>query len=98
MIDEKLQVSRYWDNRPCGSWLAGEAAPGTPEFFERTEFARYQREPYIDRFARFGAWRGKQVLEVGCGTGTDLSMFARNGAYTIGLDLTPAGARLATQR
>ena len=95
---DKQQVSGYWNNRPCGSWLAGEAAPGSPEFFDRTELARYQREPFIGRFARFDEWRGKSVLEVGCGTGSDLSMFARHGAHTFGLDLTQTGATLATQR
>ncbi|MDO8432779.1 MAG: methyltransferase domain-containing protein [Candidatus Binatus sp.] len=59
---------------------------------------RYQREPFIQRFARFDEWSGKSVLEVGCGTGSDLSMFARHGAHTFGLDLTHAGATLATQR
>src|SRR5882757_8656465 len=94
----KQQVSNYWNDRPCGSWLAGEAAPGSPEFFDRTEQVRYRREPFIQRFANFEAWKGKNVLEVGCGTGSDLSMFARHGAHTFGLDLTQAGATLARQR
>jgi ubiquinone/menaquinone biosynthesis C-methylase UbiE len=98
MSDEKHRVAQYWNDRPCGSGLAGEASRGTAEFFERTEIARYQREPFITRFARFEAWREKLVLEVGCGTGCDLSMFARHGANVVGVDLTPNGAALAARR
>lgn len=96
--DHKQKVSTYWNWRPCGSWLAGDAAPESAEFFERTELARYQREPFIRRFARFEDWKGKTILEVGCGIGSDLSVFARHGARAFGVDLTHAGASLTTQR
>jgi SAM-dependent methyltransferase len=97
-FDDKRQVSRYWNDRPCGSWLASEATFGTKEFFERTEAARYRREPFIRRFARFSEWTGQYVLEVGCGIGTDLSMFARHGAHVFGVDLTYNGAALTNRR
>jgi ubiquinone/menaquinone biosynthesis C-methylase UbiE len=98
MSANKQQVARYWNDRPCGSLLAGLASRGSAEFFRLTEIARYQREPFIARFARFDAWRDKSVLEVGCGTGCDLSMFARHGAGVVGVDLTPNGAALAAAR
>ena len=43
-------------------------------------------------------YKGKKVLEVGCGVGTDLSQFARNGAKVSGVDLTPKGIALAKKR
>src|SRR5215813_10971376 len=95
---EKARVAEFWNDKPCGSGLAEGAPLGTSEFFERTEAARFTREPFVRRFAKFEEWSGKKVLEVGCGTGTDLSMFARNGAETWAIDLTPNGAALASQR
>jgi SAM-dependent methyltransferase len=95
---KKSDVAKFWNDNPCGSGLANGSTPGTPEFFDRTEAERYRREPFVADFARFQQWRGKRVLEVGCGMGTDLSMFARYGAQTWGVDLTPASAAIAARR
>jgi SAM-dependent methyltransferase len=96
--ERKRKTSRFWNSSPCGSRLAGGAVPGSAEFFERTENARYQREPFIRGIANFQEWNGKSVLEVGCGAGADLSMFARQGAAVAGIDLTLNGASLAAAR
>ena len=96
--DQKERVANFWDLNPCGSGLAKALQPGTPEFFEATEAARYQQEPFVRDFAAFEKWKGKKVLEVGCGMGADLSMFARHGAHAFGLDLTYTGASLAARR
>lgn len=95
---KKGDVARFWNDNPCGSRMANGSAPGTPEFFDRTEAERYRREPFVADFARFQQWQGKKVLEVGCGMGTDLSMFARFGAQVWGVDLTPASAAIAAGR
>ena len=94
----KRRVAKFWNDEPCGSRLAGDAAPGSAAFFDRTEAARDRREPFIARFARFDQWKDKRVLEVGCGTGVDLSKFARRGARAFAIDLTPTGASLARAR
>src|SRR5579875_2210992 len=94
----KTQVASFWSSNPCGSGLAGGLEPGTPEFFEVTEAIRYRREPFVRDFAQFEKWKGQWVLEVGCGMGADLSMFARCGARAFGLDLTYTGSSLASRR
>ena len=48
--------------------------------------------------AKFDSFRGKDVLEIGCGIGTDGIEFARNGARYIGVDLTPKSTELAAER
>jgi ubiquinone/menaquinone biosynthesis C-methylase UbiE len=95
---KKADVAKFWNDNPCGSSLGNGATPGTPEFFDRTEAERYKREPFIAQFAKFQQWRGNRVLEVGCGMGTDLSMFTRYGAETWGVDLTHASAAIAFKR
>jgi SAM-dependent methyltransferase len=97
-MNEKAQVARFWNDNPCGSMLASGASPCTPEFFERTEIHRFAREPFVKRFAQFEQWKGRRVLEVGCGTGTDLSLFARGGALAYGVDLTRTGAVTSATR
>jgi len=58
------------------------------EYCEAALEHRYRLYPFLRAFADFGAWKGKRVLEVGCGQGADLSQFAAAGAETFGCDLT----------
>jgi SAM-dependent methyltransferase len=37
----------------------------------------------------FGWWKGKKVLEIGCGTGVDSLKFVKAGAIYTGIDLVP---------
>jgi ubiquinone/menaquinone biosynthesis C-methylase UbiE len=48
--------------------------------------------------AQFRAFRGRDVLEIGCGIATDGLEFARNGANYVGVDLTPHSIELARER
>jgi ubiquinone/menaquinone biosynthesis C-methylase UbiE len=93
----KEAVRQHWESDPCGTKLA-EAEPGTLEFFAQVERARYELEPFIPEFACFESWRGKRVLEVGVGLGSDFVRFARAGAVVAGIDLTDAAARAVQQR
>jgi SAM-dependent methyltransferase len=74
------------------------AVPGTPEFFAEVECDRYRREPDIEEMARFEAWRGRDVLEAGCGIATDGVRFARAGARYTGVDFSPTAIELARER
>ncbi len=64
------------------------------EFFLEYEQRRYTSEPYIRDLLAADDVRGKKVVEIGCGMGTDGVQLARAGADYIGVDLTPMGAML----
>jgi ubiquinone/menaquinone biosynthesis C-methylase UbiE len=93
----KGAVRSFWERAPCGSWDAS-APEGTREYFDQIERRRYELEPFIHRFARFGDTRGQRVLEIGVGLGTDHVQFARAGAELAGVDLTHKGIELVGRR
>jgi len=93
----KDRVRAFWQANPCGVKFA-DAAPGTRRFYELVEAHRYAKEWHIPAAADFAAARGLQVLEIGCGLGTDGAEFAKAGADYTGVDLTEAAVELARTR
>lgn len=93
----KEQVKDFWEQEPCGSGVA-ESAKYTREYFDEIEEHRYGLEPFIHQFAQFTRQRGKKVLEVGVGAGTDHLQFARAGAVLSGIDLTEAAIEMVKKR
>ncbi len=90
-------VRNYWDERPCNIRHSTQPV-GSREYYDEVETRKYFVEPHIPRFADFERWRGKRVLEVGCGIGTDSINFARAGARLTAVDLSGESLRIATQR
>ncbi len=97
--DEKLkqEVREYWNAHPCGTQFTHLVA-GSKEFYEEVERYRYQTQPFMRRLMEFDRFKGKRLLEIGCGLGTDLLQFARGGAQVTGVDLTPASIELVRKR
>ena len=93
----KGTVRDYWDAHPCGEGLT-EAERGSRRYFDDVEAAKDRLEPYVHDFVEFGRWRDKDVLEVGCGLGTDTVRFARAGAHVSAVDLTEAAVELTRRR
>jgi len=93
----KQEVRQFWQNVPCGSADAPQEE-GSLAFFEEVEKQRYTGDDFMPEVAGFDRWRGKKILEVGCGLGTDLLQFARGGADVYAIDLTEKAARLARKR
>jgi 2-polyprenyl-3-methyl-5-hydroxy-6-metoxy-1,4-benzoquinol methylase len=88
------QVRSYWDARPCN--IRHSTRPvGSREYFEEVAARKYRVEPHIPGFADFERWRGKRVLEIGCGLGTASIGFARAGADVTGVDLSGESIALA---
>ncbi len=100
--DIKRRTIEHWSTVPIGTQTTGFSSSEvrfTKEYFE--EHARFRYEvyaPWLRAVAGFDQHRGQKILEVGCGMGTDLLEFARNGADVTGLDLTPRHLELARRR
>ena len=99
-MNRNQQVQNYWEQEPCGTGesIAGGCEPGSREWFERIEEYRYSVEPFIHQVAQFTRHRGKKILEVGVGAGTDHLQWARAGCECFGVDITQAGIEATRRR
>ena len=97
MIATIDDVKQYWDDRPCNVKHSKKDL-GSIEYFDEVDRKRYTAEPHIPKFADFSAWKGKKVLEIGCGMGTEGINFARHGADYTGTDLSIESLNLAQKR
>ncbi len=90
-------VKDYWNKRPCNI-NHSQAEVGTKQYFDQVEKRKYFVEPHIKSFAQFEKWKGKEVLEIGCGIGTDSINFARAGAKLTIIELSEQSLILAKRR
>lgn len=93
----KGRVRDFWNEQSCDTQVA-ESAKFSREYFEEIESFRYRDQPFIHSFAQFTRYRGKRVLEVGFGAGTDFVQWLRAGAVVSGVDLTPEALENARRR
>lgn len=91
------EVRAYWNRQPCN--IRHSPKPlGSREYFDEVEARKYFVEPHIPGFADFERWRGKRVLEIGCGIGTDTINFARHGADVTVAELSDESLKVAKRR
>ena len=97
--DDKIEIQKQWNADPCGAETAEAHPPGSPSFFRKVEFERYETyAPWMHGAIGFESFGGKVVLEIGPGLGTDHAQFARAGAVMYALDLTERHLEVTRQR
>ncbi len=91
------RVKTYWDNRPCNIKHSDKQLL-TKEYFDEVEQKKYYVEPHIVSFSEFSIWKGKKVLELGCGIGTTSISFAREGANIDLVDISDKSLDICKER
>ena len=81
------QIQEFWNKQPCNINHSKKDFL-SKDYFDEVEYKKYFVEPHIPNFADFSAWKGKRVLELGCGIGTDSINFVRAGADLTIIELS----------
>jgi len=92
-----IDVEKFWSSRPCNIRHSNKEI-GTLDYFEEVQEKKLRVEPHIVDFSEFDRWRGKKVLEIGCGIGTMATLFAKHGAVYTGVELSEASLDLTRKR
>jgi ubiquinone/menaquinone biosynthesis C-methylase UbiE len=93
----KKKIKFYWNKQPCNIKHSKKKL-FTKEYFEEVKKKRYFIEPHIRNFADFKKYKNKNVLEIGCGIGTDAIEFIKYGAKYIGIDYSEKSIEIAKVR
>jgi ubiquinone/menaquinone biosynthesis C-methylase UbiE len=88
------EIRRYWNEHIHDLEIAKHPV-GAKGFFDDLDEYRFDKLRYLPNVVDFTAYRGKKLLEVGCGVGIDLVRFAKGGAIVTGVDLAQKSIELA---
>jgi SAM-dependent methyltransferase len=87
-------VREYW-NRHIHDLEITQHPVGSRGFFDDLDHYHFEKLHHLLRLVDFDGYRGRSVLEVGCGAGVDLARFAKGGAAVTGIDLAASAIELA---
>jgi SAM-dependent methyltransferase len=90
----ELAIQTYWDTHIHDQEIARYPV-GSAQFFRELGDYRFEKLSYLPELVDFSGYKGKELLEIGCGVGIDLVRFARGGALVTGIDLAPTAIQLA---
>jgi ubiquinone/menaquinone biosynthesis C-methylase UbiE len=97
MNNKLKQIKNYWNKQPCN--INHSNKPGlSKKYFNEVRQKKYFVENHIPEFAEFKKYNKKNVLEIGCGIGTDAMEFIKNGAKYIGVDYSDESIKICNRR
>ncbi|MER5469972.1 class I SAM-dependent methyltransferase [Streptomyces sp. NPDC002685] len=88
----ETQIREFWSAHPCGDDLFGSPDGSDHShyeaFFSRYDAEKYRLESHIPRCLDGLDLKGRRVLEIGLGQGSEAEQIIRRGASWTGVDLT----------
>ena len=92
-------VRSYWEQHPVAA-AAIPCSPDSDHYFGYYDQLRERFEPpsFSRALHEYDSFRGKRVLDIGCGNGYVLNRYASAGASVYGVDLTQTALRLSKRR
>jgi len=91
------KVKKYWNRKPCNVGHSKKEFL-TKAYFDEVRKKKYFVEKHILKFANFKKYKNKNVLEVGCGIGTDAIEFIKHDANYFGVDLSDRSIEICKSR
>ncbi len=88
------EVRAYWERHIHDLEITRHPV-GSRGFFDDLDEYHFEKLHHLPRLIDFAGYRGKAVLEVGCGAAVDLARFAKGGAIATGIDLASSAIELA---
>ena len=97
MKKKLIHVRKYWNNQPCNINHSKKAFL-SKQYFNEVRRKKYFVEDHIPKFAEFNKYKNKNVLEIGCGIGTDAIEFIKNKAKYYGIDYSDKSVQITKER
>ena len=91
------KIKNYWNERPCNIRHSKKKL-FSREYFQEVKKKRYFVEGHIRKFAEFEKYKNKNVLEIGCGIGTDAIEFIKNKVKYTGIEYSNYSLDIAKKR
>lgn len=98
-----MEAQARWDSEARFFDRVAERVAARLERVDEATLERYRaaRRPWFNKEFRFqclGDLRGRHVLDVGCGEGTNTVLLARLGAQVTGIDVSPRSIEVSRRR
>jgi SAM-dependent methyltransferase len=91
------QIRDYWNKQPCNINHSKKKYL-SKEYFREIRNKKYFVEKHILSFAKHKNYKNKNVLEIGCGIGTDATEFIKHGATYVGIDFSEKSIQISKDR